>query len=1086
MDFDMEDHMLLTSPTQSNTSEEKETNTMTPNNASPEKTPPPEIEEERLMSLRQAYKKTKTNLVRAESHLEFIEQCLENKMTPHGLQIDIKCHAFLRELTPVDEQFQKSIKIAEESLTQALANHYRLLQNKLQKESQNLETKIQQALTLTKNKDVREAHQKTQLRTMNNIQNISEEIEQRKKRKLQNLKEPTPKRRKGEKHTTTSYQSPDDLPPRKATTPNKTKYPRRPMKQHKGKTRTTNQNREKEPSQEEESNQTAILKTLLERMNKIEQNLQTTTNTHPSQTNRMNFSKTYNRRSACYTSSHKYKTNKHNSKRTNKQHKNMRIRVSNILNEDKYITNLSSRSLTEGEISLLSKGLSFVPATPPNKQSINSSLERFDRSNRIRHFFRNQPEKEPHPFKVPSKWIPPRASEEIELYLKRIKSDMNKVKVNKHKKENLTPQEKKALRNLAQDPNLIIKQADKGSGIVLEDRENYIQDGLKHLSDKDIYEQVNSDPTIQLTKTINNYVQKMHSEGTIDTHTKDFLSFKENQPPRTPQIYFLKKIHKCPIAVRPIVSSCGGPTERISQFVDHHLQPFVSQIKSYLRDTKHLIQILENKRFPTKCTLVTIDVKSLYLNIPHKEGIQAVINRLYFKNKNSHNLKIPPNTLRDLLNIILTQNYFQFGEQTYHQLRGAAMGTKAAPAYANLFMAELEEELLEDLPIDPLLWKRFIDDVICILPITLKELPQIMHTLNKKHPTIKFTSEASNAQVDFMDLTIYKGDRYKNTSKLDIKPYFKKTNKFQYLHYSSAHPRNTFSSLIKGEMTRLLRACSDESTYEATKTKLYHIFKDRGYPHKLIRNTQALVPYANRQTTLQDKQRTSKQSGTFLIMEYNPQIKPSHIKNIIKPTPEEENTIPMPTLGFKKSSNLANILTRTKPKGVGKPPISETPVILTLEKDSENHSAQCGQPHCKCCPIMSRKTTITSTWNKRRYPTQPHTNCSSHNVIYLIECSKCSQQNQYVSSTTKPIRTRLSEHEAAFKIKPQLIFYKHFAPEDHDFTKHTKISILEKTTTEKLPKREIYWIHVLQTSYPRGLNSERRLTPKGWTTSQKR
>ena len=82
--------------------------------------------------------------------------------------------------------------------------------------------------------------------------------------------------------------------------------------------------------------------------------------------------------------------------------------------------------------------------------------------------------------------------------------------------------------------------------------------------------------------------------------------------------------------LRPIVSGCGGPTENISQLVDLHLKPHAPKITSYLRDSGHLISIIERTPIPTNCTLATIDVKSLYLNIPHEDGIKAVLNRLYY------------------------------------------------------------------------------------------------------------------------------------------------------------------------------------------------------------------------------------------------------------------------------------------------------------------------------------------------------------------------------------------------------------------------------------------------------------------------
>ena len=96
---------------------------------------------------------------------------------------------------------------------------------------------------------------------------------------------------------------------------------------------------------------------------------------------------------------------------------------------------------------------------------------------------------------------------------------------------------------------------------------------------------------------------------------------------------------------------------------------------------------------PENYTLATIDVKSLYLNIPHEEGKKAVLNRLYHTQEQADQMTIPPGNMKDLLDIVLKQNYFQFADKMYHQVQGTAMGTKMAPSYANIFMAELEEQL---------------------------------------------------------------------------------------------------------------------------------------------------------------------------------------------------------------------------------------------------------------------------------------------------------------------------------------------------------------------------------------------------------
>ena len=137
---------------------------------------------------------------------------------------------------------------------------------------------------------------------------------------------------------------------------------------------------------------------------------------------------------------------------------------------------------------------------------------------------------------------------------------------------------------------------------------------------------------------------------------------------------------------------------------------------------------------------------------------------------------MPPGTMSDLLKIVLTKIYFQFADSMYHQIQGTAIGTKMASAYANIFMEELEEKLLENYPTKPILWKRYIDDVLCIWPGKQEDLDTFIQYLNRSHPTIKFTYESSPTSVDFLDITIYKGDRYISHNKLDIKLYFKKTN----------------------------------------------------------------------------------------------------------------------------------------------------------------------------------------------------------------------------------------------------------------------------------------------------------------------
>jgi len=80
------------------------------------------------------------------------------------------------------------------------------------------------------------------------------------------------------------------------------------------------------------------------------------------------------------------------------------------------------------------------------------------------------------------------------------------------------------------------------------------------------------------------------------------------------------------------------------------------------------------------------------------------------------------------------------------------MGTKMAVAFANIFMAKIETKILIQFNW-PLVWRRFIDDIISLWNTTREEVTQFIKQANKRHQTIKF--------INFLDTTVYKDERFK-------------------------------------------------------------------------------------------------------------------------------------------------------------------------------------------------------------------------------------------------------------------------------------------------------------------------------------
>ena len=93
---------------------------------------------------------------------------------------------------------------------------------------------------------------------------------------------------------------------------------------------------------------------------------------------------------------------------------------------------------------------------------------------------------------------------------------------------------------------------------------------------------------------------------------------------------------------------------------------------------------------PSDIILCSVDVVGLYPNIPHDEGLSALQKRLELR----RDKKVSTSTLVELAEVVLKNNVFTFGKKTLKQIRGTAIGTKFAPPYSILFIAELEEEIL--------------------------------------------------------------------------------------------------------------------------------------------------------------------------------------------------------------------------------------------------------------------------------------------------------------------------------------------------------------------------------------------------------
>ena len=152
------------------------------------------------------------------------------------------------------------------------------------------------------------------------------------------------------------------------------------------------------------------------------------------------------------------------------------------------------------------------------------------------------------------------------------------------------------------------------------DRSLYVDECNRQLYDTKYYQQQPSDLTNKIQERVKKYTTSLHKENLIDVETLKYLTSNPN--PKAGRFYILPKIHKQGNPGRPIISSSGHPSEKISEFVDYHLKPLVQILPSHIKDTTHfLLQLHQLGPLPDNALLVTLDVSSLYTNIPHNKGI---------------------------------------------------------------------------------------------------------------------------------------------------------------------------------------------------------------------------------------------------------------------------------------------------------------------------------------------------------------------------------------------------------------------------------------------------------------------------------
>lgn len=646
-----------------------------------------------------------------------------------------------------------------------------------------------------------------------------------------------------------------------------------------------------------------------------------------------------------------------------------------------------------------------------------------------------------------SNWFPPadKIPKEIHDLIKKDINDFNQHSKIRPEEPNLSKLEVSALKELINNKSIVIKPADKGSAVVILSREQYIQEALRQLNNTIHYKQLDQPIYPQTTNMIKNITKKMLDKKFINKKQKQYLD--GDGCVRERRFYLLPKIHKEPEKWhppygippgRPIVSDCNSESYQTAEFIEHFLNPIANKHPSFIKDTYHFIQIIRNLKIPIESSFFSMDVDNLYTNIDTTHGIKAVKNAfLKYPNK-----KRPDKELIELLEINLNRNDFIFDDKFYLQIKGTAMGKKFAPSYANLFMAQWEEEALARCPKPPLYYFRYLDDIFGIWTHSEEDFVQFVNILNSHDPSIQLKHNFNDSSMDFLDITVYKNPLFHENQKLETKVFFKKTDTHSLLYKTSFHPKHTYMGLVKSQLLRFHRICSnDRDFWEATHV-LFTSLRRRGYSRTFLRHCLKNFKIHKKN----DKKHiipliTRFSSGSATI---NKLIKNNFSNfNWTELIPNHKIIV-----AYKKNKNLKDFLVKAK-----------LPPQLKPHKenysDNFHHFQYIRNQKTKLLLYIPQKFSLTTK-----------------NCIYIIVCSKC--KKQYIGETRNSISTRMWQHKYNILHKKELdtplVF--HFVKHDWSALQVGGVQHDPSWSTLERRKMERKWIYLLNSTEPIGLNKK--------------
>lgn len=380
---------------------------------------------------------------------------------------------------------------------------------------------------------------------------------------------------------------------------------------------------------------------------------------------------------------------------------------------------------------------------------------------------------------------------------------------------------KRFMRDHSSD-NFIVTSSDKGNVTVAMPASEYTRLMSTLVDDTTTYKRIEKDPTSKLQKRNNELVKRLFDLKFIDSYQKSRLTVNNAVPPR---LYGLPKIHKSPLAIRPIISTVGSVAYGVSRVLAQILQNMVN-VNFNVYNSFTFQEFVDGLHIPPGHVLTSFDVISLFTNVSVEKAC-AIIQKNWSKIERF--TTFPLQIFLELVRFCMIEcNYFLYNGIFYQQIFGTAMGSPLSAVLAILLLDDLIETKSILFPCEPVFFVKYVDDFLTLIPMEL--IDEFLNILNGYDDRIKFTHEVERDSVlNFLDLSLI---RTANDT-IVTRWYQKPISSGRMLNYNSYHSLQQKNNLAYGFINRVFKL-SNEIYHLDNVNNVYSALTRNSYPANFI------------------------------------------------------------------------------------------------------------------------------------------------------------------------------------------------------------------------------------------------------------